>query len=72
MALTSGEDGLADLRTIVTAAPRFLAPGGLLALETGIGHHASLREIATAAGFKRFESRQDLTGRDRFVLAWLE
>lgn len=71
-ALTSGDDGMADLREILATAPRFLAPDGLLALETGIAQHAKLLEIAAQAGFKRTESRKDLTGRDRFVLAWLE
>jgi release factor glutamine methyltransferase len=71
-ALTStGPDGLADLRAIVAAAPRHLAPGGLLALETGIAQHAALRPLAREAGFSRVESRPDLTGRDRFVLAFL-
>ena len=46
-ALTSaGADGLADLRAIVASAPRYLAPGGLLALETGIAHHAALLPLA--------------------------
>lgn len=71
-ALTAADDGLADLREIIAAAPRFLAPGGFLALETGISHHAALFALAAAAGFRRTESRRDLTGRDRFVLAWLD
>jgi release factor glutamine methyltransferase len=71
-ALTStGEGGIADLQAIVTGAPRFLAPGGLLALETGIAQHASLVQLAGAAGFALIESRPDLAGRDRFVLAFL-
>ncbi|MBS0664637.1 MAG: peptide chain release factor N(5)-glutamine methyltransferase [Verrucomicrobia bacterium] len=69
-ALTAAEGGLADLRTIITQAPRFLNPGGLLALETGIGHHADLVAIASAAGMGLSESRQDLTGRDRYFFAW--
>lgn len=69
-ALTSGKNGLADLELIVADAPRFLAAGGLLALETGISQHAHLLACAQAAGFVRTESKQDLTGRDRFVLAW--
>ena len=71
-ALTAPEGGLADLRRILAAAPRFLATGGLLALETGIAQHAELARLALEAGFKRTESRPDLTGRDRFLLAWVE
>jgi release factor glutamine methyltransferase len=70
-ALTAPEDGAADLLHIIAQAPRFLAAGGLLALETGIAHHERLRAAATAAGFTRFDSRRDLTGRDRFVFAWV-
>jgi release factor glutamine methyltransferase len=69
-ALTAADNGLADLRKIIAAAAEFLRPGGLLALETGIAQHAALIERATAAGFARAESQQDLTKRDRFVLAW--
>jgi release factor glutamine methyltransferase len=69
-ALTSADDGIADLAKIVAQAPPFLASGGLLALETGIHHHERLLAAAREAGFTRAESRRDLTGRDRFVLAW--
>lgn len=71
MALSAADGGIADLREIIAEAPHFLAPGGLLAVETGIAQHAALRDMAAAAGFSRSESRQDLTGRDRYVLAWL-
>jgi release factor glutamine methyltransferase len=70
MALTAPGDGLGHLARIIAEAPRFLAGGGLLALETGIAQHDRLRELATVAGFARTESRQDLTGRDRFFCAW--
>jgi len=69
-ALTSGDGGSADLKKIIAQAPTFLTPGGLLALETGIHQHATLLTLCTEAGFSRAESRPDLTGRDRFVLAW--
>ena len=70
IALTAAEDGLADLRAIIARAPQFLATDGMLALETGISQHAELVRLATNAGFSRTQSRQDLTGRDRFVFAW--
>jgi release factor glutamine methyltransferase len=69
-ALRAGNEGRADLESILAAAPGFLAPGGLLALETGPGHHAELLRLASGAGLLRAESRCDLTGRDRFLLAW--
>jgi release factor glutamine methyltransferase len=69
-ALIAADRGLADLSAIIRASPPFLAAGGLLALETGPGHHAELLKLAIEAGFTRTESRRDLAGRDRFVLAW--
>jgi len=71
LALTAAEGGLAALRVIVRDAPRFLAPGGWLALETGVSHHAELQALAKAAGLVEVESLPDLAGRDRFVLARL-
>ena len=68
-ALVAAEDGLADLRRIIASAPACLEPGGWLALETGIGHHAALAAACEAAGLTDFETVKDLTGRDRFVLA---
>lgn len=69
-ALTAADEGLADLAKIIAASPRYLKNGGRLALETGIAQHPRLVEQARAAGFVRAESRQDLTGRDRFVFAY--
>lgn len=68
-ALTAADAGRADLLAIIQAAPAFLRPGARLALETGIAQHAALRVAVEAAGLVEFASRQDLTGRDRYVLA---
>ncbi len=69
-ALVAADEGCADLLKIVSGAAVFLKPGGLLALETGIAQHATLLAACAGAEFARCESRKDLTGRDRFVLAW--
>jgi release factor glutamine methyltransferase len=69
-ALTSGEEGVASLRVILGEAHRRLAPGGLLALETGPTQHPGLLALAASGGYSRTESLRDLAGRDRFVLAW--
>ena len=69
-ALVAGENGCADLLRIIAAAPARLNENGLLALETGTARHATLLAACAAAGFARSESRKDLAGRDRFVLAW--
>lgn len=68
-ALEASEEGLADLRAILEAAPGYLRPGGLLALETGCDHRAALCARLQAAGFQSVAAHQDLTGRDRFILA---
>ncbi len=68
-ALEAPEEGLADLRAILEAAPGYLRPGGLLALETGCDHRAALCARLQAAGFQPVAAHQDLTGRERFILA---
>jgi release factor glutamine methyltransferase len=71
-ALVACEDGIGDLRTILREAPAHLAPGGLLALETGLDQHAALLQIAAEYGWTGTESLRDLAGRDRYLFAWLE
>ena len=44
LALAGGDDGLDAVRTILTTAPRFLNPGGLLVVE--IGHNRSAAETS--------------------------
>jgi release factor glutamine methyltransferase len=68
-ALAAADEGLADLRVIIAGAGGRLAPGGLLALETGIAQHAELARCLEGAGFVAVESRKDLAERDRFMLA---
>jgi release factor glutamine methyltransferase len=69
LALTAAEDGLAALRVIVAGASAHMAPGGLLAVETGIAQHAALLRLMEAAGLRECSSHRDLAGRDRYVLA---
>ncbi|MDP4878659.1 MAG: peptide chain release factor N(5)-glutamine methyltransferase [Opitutales bacterium] len=64
-ALVSGADGLEDLRKIVSAAPNYLATGGVLAMETGIAQHEALDGLAKSAGLQG-ESVADMSGRPRF------
>jgi len=69
-ALTAADGGFADLERIARSSARALAPSGMLALETGVGHHGRLASVLGEAGYSRVESLADLAGRDRFVLAW--
>lgn len=68
-ALIAENDGLADLEKILRGARERLAPGGFVALETGVAHHARLAEIARECGFSETESRADLSDRPRFFFA---
>jgi len=49
-ALDGGRDGLAVLRRVAAEAPRWLAPGGRLLVETGDLQAAAMRRAMTAAG----------------------
>ena len=69
-ALSAGANGAADLEKIIREAHGRLSVGGLLACETGIAQHAALLKLATECGYARTESQRDLTGRDRYLLAW--
>jgi len=64
-ALTSGPDGLDDIRQIITQAPDCLAPGGWLLLEHGWDQAASVRDLLNESGFVQVQSRRDLAGMER-------
>jgi len=68
-ALRAGDDGLADIRVIVAEAPAWLAPGGALVVEHGDEQGAVVRALAASAGFTEVRTGQDLTGRDRYLVA---
>lgn len=69
-ALVAADEGLRDLQTLLQQALAHLRPGGLLALETGIAHHAHLAEASAQVGYARWEGRADFSGRPRYWLAW--
>lgn len=64
-ALIAGRDGLDAVRTIVSAAPRHLAPDGWLLLEHGLTQGAAVRALMTAAGLAEVATGRDLEGRER-------
>jgi release factor glutamine methyltransferase len=64
-ALTAGNDGLDDIRTIIEQAPGHLHPGGWLLLEHGHDQSAKVCQLLTAQGFTQVQSRQDLAGINR-------
>ena len=64
-ALTSGVDGLDDIRQIIAQAPSRLAPGGWLLLEHGWDQAAPVQALMRRAGFEEVQSRRDLGGIER-------
>lgn len=61
-ALTSGADGLDDIRTIIAQAPRHLNASGWLLLEHGWDQSEPVQLLLQQAGFVQVHSRQDLSG----------
>ena len=64
-ALASPEQGFADLRRVITAAPAHLASGGWLLLEHGSEQGDGVRDMLRCAGFVAVETRSDLAGLER-------
>jgi release factor glutamine methyltransferase len=65
-----GVDGLEVPRAVLAAAARLLVPGGLLVMEHAEVQDAAARAAAQATGaFEQIESRPDLTGRPRMLVA---
>ncbi|RDV27573.1 peptide chain release factor N(5)-glutamine methyltransferase [Alteromonas aestuariivivens] len=71
-ALTSGKDGMDDIRHIVSQAVAFLKPRGWLLIEHGYAQGAAIRAELAQGGFEKIETRQDLNGLDRVTLGCLK
>jgi release factor glutamine methyltransferase len=65
LALSGGEDGLAVLRRIVAGAPRFLRPGGVLAVEMGMGQASRVQALFEEARFAEVKVDKDYGGHER-------
>jgi len=70
LALYAGDDGREVLHELVREVPGVLEPGGLLALEVGLGQAPSIRDTLLAHGaWEGVTIHEDYTGRERFVVA---
>lgn len=67
-ALVADEKGLADLRTLIFEARRFLAPQGWLLLEHGWRQGEAVRELFNEAGYHTVETCRDYGGNERLTL----
>ncbi|MEY2498662.1 MAG: release factor glutamine methyltransferase, partial [Verrucomicrobiota bacterium] len=67
IALFAGQDGDELVRELIEAAPARLRPGGLLALEVGIGQADGLVSFLTEKNFHDITAIQDYGGVKRFL-----
>jgi release factor glutamine methyltransferase len=69
VALFAGDRGDELIRQLIEVAPAYLRPGGLLALEAGIGQHASLSEFLREKNYSDIEAKNDYSSATRFLFA---
>lgn len=67
-ALSSGADGLRDLRRIISQAPAWLHINGWLLVEHGMDQGSSVRKLFQDAGFCEISSKTDLEHRERMTM----
>ncbi|MBO1255494.1 peptide chain release factor N(5)-glutamine methyltransferase [Alteromonas sp. 5E99-2] len=68
-ALTSGIDGLEDIREIVSRAGEFLSPKGWLMFEHGFSQHQAVANCMKDAGFVDIQAVEDLNLHQRLTIA---
>lgn len=68
-ALVPGRTGFEAIETLLTEAPRWLAPGGSLVVELAPAQARSTRDRADALGYEQPQVRDDLAGRPRVLVA---
>jgi release factor glutamine methyltransferase len=69
VALFGGPGGDELLRKLIEQTPSRLEPGGLLALEIGLGQGEGLREFLRQKNYHDIELKRDYSGIPRFLLA---
>ncbi|HJL62405.1 MAG TPA: peptide chain release factor N(5)-glutamine methyltransferase [Pseudomonadales bacterium] len=69
-ALISDENGLKDIRLIVSTAADYLKPGGMILLEHGYNQQTQVIDLLHTNDFCNVEPLMDLAGQPRAVLAY--
>jgi release factor glutamine methyltransferase len=69
VALFGGERGDEMVRALIEQAPAHLRPGGLLALEIGIGQADALRDFLSQKNYHDIEAKKDYASTPRFLFA---
>ena len=67
-ALSSGNDGLCDIRKIICEAREYLSAGGWLLLEHGYDQGKAVRDILQQENWLGIQTHQDLGGKDRVTM----
>lgn len=67
LALDGGEDGLLFYRAFAEKWVAALKPGGILAVEIGIGQGDAVKKLWKKAGLEQIETERDLSGIERTV-----
>ncbi|GGC81545.1 peptide chain release factor N(5)-glutamine methyltransferase [Marinobacter halophilus] len=68
-ALVAGDDGLDDIRLLISEGLNWLNDGGWMLLEHGYDQSEAVRHLFTKAGWHKVETRKDYGGNDRMTLA---
>ncbi len=72
-ALVAGADGLKYIKKIIKGAPKYLRPGGMIALEIGFSQAGAVKELFKDSGrFEKVKVKKDLSGIERVVSARLK
>ena len=67
LALDGGPDGLTAYRRLAPEIMGVLVPGGLFAVEVGLGQATAVRDLFAQAGAAALSIHRDLSDRDRIV-----
>lgn len=70
-ALSSGSDGLDDIRRITAQARSHLKPGGLLIVEHGYDQKDKILQIFNSTGYKKVNQLEDIAKKPRVTLGYL-
>jgi release factor glutamine methyltransferase len=69
LALDGGSDGLDLIRTIISKAPEFLCPGGMLLLEADPRQMETIANLFQLAGFVEIHVYKDFSNNERVISA---
>ncbi len=68
-ALTASDKGLADIKTIISQAPKYLQNDGILMLEHGYNQGKAVRNLFAKTDWYNIKTYQDLGGNERVTIA---